>query len=70
MFMPADKIDFHGVHHVGLLVEDLDRSKKFYIDTLGKVQRHLESTPRLKTYFTLTYRLEHKQGQTRWQATL
>lgn len=32
----ADKIDFHGVHHVGLLVKDLKKSKAFYCDTLGK----------------------------------
>lgn len=32
----ADKIDFHGVHHVGLLVKDLKEAKAFYCDTLGK----------------------------------
>ena len=30
-----DSISFHGVHHVGLLVQDLEKSKEFYCDTLG-----------------------------------
>lgn len=28
-------MQFHGVHHVALLCEDLDRSLKFYVDVLG-----------------------------------
>ena len=32
----VDNINFFGVHHVGLLVQDLSRSKEFYCDTLGK----------------------------------
>ena len=30
-----DAIPFRGVHHVGLLVEDLNRSLDFYCGTLG-----------------------------------
>ena len=32
----VDHISFFGVHHVGILVQDLGRSKEFYCDTLGK----------------------------------
>lgn len=30
-----ESIEFHGVHHVGLLVKDLTKAKAFYCDTLG-----------------------------------
>lgn len=30
-----EKIEFHGVHHVGILVKDLNKAKAFYCDTLG-----------------------------------
>ena len=36
MLVLAEKIDFHGVHHVGILVKDLKKAKAFYCDTLGK----------------------------------
>jgi hypothetical protein len=29
-------IDYIGLHHVGLLVENIDRALEFYIGTLGK----------------------------------
>ena len=31
-------INFHGVHHVGVLVQDLDRSLEFYCGILGEAQ--------------------------------
>lgn len=36
MLVFAEKIEFHGVHHVGVLVKDLKKAKAFYCDTLGK----------------------------------
>ncbi len=36
MLVLAEKIEFHGVHHVGILVKDLKKAKAFYCDTLGK----------------------------------
>ena len=32
----AAPIQFEGVHHVGFIIEDKERSRKFYCDTLGK----------------------------------
>lgn len=34
-FQAAGSLVIHGVHHVGLLISDLERSLKFYRDTLG-----------------------------------
>ena len=48
MLVLAEKIDFHGVHHVGILVKDLKKAKAFYCDALGKC-----------TYFT-TYVVYNK----------
>jgi len=48
MLVLAEKIEFHGVHHVGILVKDLKKAKAFYCDALGKC-----------TYFT-TYVVYNK----------
>ncbi len=31
----AERVEYHGVHHVGLLIEDLQRSLAFYQGVLG-----------------------------------
>ena len=41
----AININTSGVHHVSLRVSNLDRAKKFYIDTLGF--KHLMDAPNL-----------------------
>lgn len=33
----SDKIDFFGVHHIGILCEDLKTSLDFYQGTLGMI---------------------------------
>ena len=35
LVVAADRVVYQGVHHVGLLVEDLERSMAFYQGVLG-----------------------------------
>ena len=39
--MAHSDVGWRGVHHVGFLVESLERSKAFYEDTLGVTQAAL-----------------------------
>jgi len=35
LLLAAGKLVIHGVHHVGVLISDLERSLKFYTEVLG-----------------------------------
>ncbi len=35
LLLASGKLVIHGVHHVGVLISDLERSLKFYTEVLG-----------------------------------